>query len=67
MKVGILQRNNTNIERSKINVNFEDKYVKTEPCKRWSASAEEASSGAELVVEAILEDLQVSDALIEHP
>ena len=27
--------------------------------KRWTESAEEASSGAELVVEAILEDLQV--------
>ena len=67
MKVGIFQRNNTNIERRKINVHSADKYFKTEACKRWSASAEEASSGAELVVEAILEDLQVSDALIEHP
>ena len=35
--------------------------------KRWTESAEEASSGAELVVEAILEDLQVRsfEALVE--
>ena len=30
---------------------------------RWTESAEEASAGAELVVEAILEDLQVSTSL----
>ena len=30
---------------------------------RWTESAEEASAGAELVVEAILEDLQVSVSL----
>ena len=35
--------------------------------KRWTESAEEASSGAELVVEAILEDLQVRsfEALVD--
>ena len=40
MRVGIVQRNITNIGENNISVFFADKYLKMVSCKRWSESAD---------------------------